>query len=65
MQQLYVHKLYLKSNLFQENLVKQCLVVHVLQTEHINNDNPVKPETVNNNLTINNVTTVVQNIKQP
>lgn len=37
----------------------------VLQTEHINNDNPVKPETVNNNLTINNVTTVVQNIKQP
>lgn len=63
MQQLYVHKLYLKSNLFQENLVKQCLVV--LQTEHINNDNPVKPETVNNNLTINNVTTVVQNIKQP
>lgn len=64
MQHLYVHKLYLKSNLFQENLVKQCLVV--LQTEHINiNDNPVKPETVNNNLTINNVTTVVQNIKQP
>lgn len=55
MQHLYVHKLYLKSNLFHENLVKQCLVV--LQTEHINNDNPVKPEMVNNN-----VTTVVENI---
>lgn len=58
-----VHKFCLKSNLFQENLVKQCLVV--LQTEHIDNDNSVNPETVNNNLTINNVTTAVKNIKQP
>lgn len=63
MQHLYVHKLYLKPNLFQENLVKYCFIV--LQTEHINHDNPVKPKMVNNNLTINNVTTVVENTKQP